>query len=47
MDKKAQMLVSRWTLRRGIVKYGLEDGPWLEEITGLLMISDEQLASGF
>ena len=37
------MLVSRWTLRRRIAKYGLEDGRCLEEITGLSMISDEQL----
>ena len=44
-DKKAQMLVSRWTLRRRIVKYGLEDGPCLEEITGFSMISDEQTTS--
>ena len=36
-DKKAQMLVSRWTLRRRVVKYGLE------ETTGFSMISDEQL----
>ena len=25
------------------MKYGLEDGPWLDEITGFSMISDEQL----
>ena len=29
-DKKVQTLVSRWTLR-------LEDGPWLEEITGSVL----------
>ena len=38
------MLVPRWTLRRRILKYGLEDGSWLEEVTGFSMISDEQLA---
>ena len=37
------MLVSRWTLRRRVVKYGLEDDPWLEDTTGFSMISDEQL----
>ena len=28
-------------MRRGIMKYGLEDGPWLEEITGFSMILHE------
>ena len=37
------VLVLRWTLKRRIVKYGLEDGLWLEEITVLSMISDQQL----